>query len=242
MIAALVSAARRFTGPMGCGADAPLENTAVVVLQAFSDVPAARGALVSFGGARDGGGAAAFLLEFATRRRLDVRANHAAETCLHIVTFSALCNLCEESPAICERARRNPAAIAAAAALAAAAPFKDETPLDAAAAWAAEFVAWCCNPTSAMGLHPSAAVAAAGPPAPAALDALPQVVPAVARLMASKRDGTPTIACKVLSILLACPAVSEMVAGMTLASPGAAHAWEARCRRGGDGCPLHAAA
>jgi hypothetical protein len=134
MISALVSASRRFTGPMGCGADAPLKQTAVFLLRVLSEERAGRAALATIGGAEDGGDAVAFLLEFAARRRFQ-EGEPALQTCLHSFTFSALYRLSDASPAICERARQT------------ATPSTSKPVLNASAAWAAGFVARCCNPT-----------------------------------------------------------------------------------------------
>jgi hypothetical protein len=193
-----VAAARRHPGPVSSGGFLPLDIIVPGLLSRFCQAEAGLRAVLSVGGAGDGGDAVGLLLKTLTRAYAGSPSWRATVFGDRIAILHALDRLALDSPAVYARMGRDKAAVAAVASAlsAAAAPTK----LSDEAVLLTTLIVACFS-------------GVAGQPQQAAVDALPSIVAGVLHLLASPRADWAVFEVHVLACLMACSAVTERAAG-----------------------------
>ncbi|KIZ01352.1 hypothetical protein MNEG_6609 [Monoraphidium neglectum] len=229
LIEALVSAARRHPSPVGAGGLVPLEANVSCLLNHFCNAAAGRRAVLSIGGACDGGDAVGLLLDLLARAFAGGPPGCDTLSGDRMPILHALNHLALDSPAARARMRRDKAAVEAAVSGLSAAAADPSLPDEAALLMG--FVAGCFAPDGEEGPAARPVVPAVGPaaaasagvvaqPLQAAVDALPSIVAGMVQLLASQRGEFVTYAVHVLFSLVSCSAVKERVAELLVQAGG----------------------
>jgi hypothetical protein len=230
LIEALVAAARRHPGRVGFAHVPPLDTVVPGLLSCFCDTAAGRSAILSVGGAGDGGVAVGLLLE--TLGRADFARSSGADgrSCRNptiqarlVLLLNGLTLLSDDSAVVRARMRLDAAAVAGAVGGLEAAVRAREFTREALCL--INFVAACFEPSAAGEPTAASGTAASGPgaaaaaarqggvlPLQAAIDALPSLVAAAVRLLGSTVDCA-AFAVHTLVKLHACPMIKERAAG-----------------------------